>query len=142
EAFASRTAIERVVRAQLAEGRPSILPELLAAEKDRMTSGVIKQALEAQDPLMVEAIGSAQYYLGLLVANLINALDPEMIVFGGGVVEALGGDFLAPIRETALPYLLQQRNADKIKIVPATLGDQAGVLGGAALLAPFTARKA
>lgn len=141
EAFASRTAIERVVRAGLAEGRASVLPELLAAEKDRLTSGVIKQALAREDPLMTEAVGQAQRYLGLLVANLVNALDPEMIVFGGGVVEALGMDFVQPIQAYALPGFLQQRYADRIKIVSATLGDQAGVLGGAALLGPFVSSK-
>jgi glucokinase len=141
EAFASRTAIERSVRAGLAEGRPSIMPDLLAAEKDRLTSGVIKQALEAGDALMVEVIGQAQFYLGVLVANLVNALDPEMIVFGGGVAEALGDAFLQPIRTVAQSYYLQQRNADSIRIVPATLGDHAGVLGGAALVAPFAPRK-
>ncbi len=142
EAFASRTAIERTVRAGLAEGRPSILPEMLAAEKDRLTSGIIKQALDAQDPLMVEAIAQAQFYLGILVANLVNALDPEKVVFGGGVVEALGDVFLQPVRSTAQSYYLQQRNTDRISIVPATLGDHAGVLGGAALVAPFAPRKA
>lgn len=141
EAFASRTAIERAVRAGLAEERPSIVADLLAAEKDRLTSGVIKQALLAEDPLMMEAVGQAQYYLGLLVANLVNALDPEMVVFGGGVVEALGDTFLQPIRETALAYYLQKRGAQQISIVPATLGDQAGVLGGATLVDPLVARK-
>lgn len=141
EAFASRTAIERVVRASLAEGRLSILTDLLAAEKDRLTSGVIKQALQAGDSLMLEAVGQAQFYLGLLAANLVNALDPEMLVFGGGVVEALGDAFLQPIRETALAYYLQQRGADQISIVPAQLGDHAGVLGGAALIAPFAPGK-
>jgi glucokinase len=141
ESFASRTAIERFVRAGLAEGRPSSVPKLLAAEKDRLTSGVIKQALQDEDALMMEAIGQAQSYLGLLVGNLVNALDPERIVFGGGVVEALGDTFLQPIRETARSYYLQQRGAEQIGIVPATLGDQAGVLGGAALVEPFLQRK-
>jgi len=141
ESFASRTAIERSVRAGLAEGRPSIVAELLIAEKDRLTSGVIKQALQAGDPLMAEAVGQAQRYLALLVANLVNALDPQMIVFGGGVVEALGEAFLQPIRDAAQPYYLQQRGAGQIGIVPAKLGDHAGVLGGAALLAPFVDRK-
>ncbi len=90
---------------------------------------------------MMEAVGQAQFYLGLLVANLVNALDPEMVVFGGGVVEALGDTFLQPIRETALAYYLQQRGAEQISIVPATLGDQAGVLGGAALVASVLSRK-
>lgn len=141
EAFASRTAMERMVRAGLAEGRPSVLVDLLAAENDRLTSGVIKQALEQEDALMAEAVGQAQRYLGQLVASLVNALDPEMIVFGGGVVEALGEAFVQPIQAYALPGFLQQRRADEIKIVPATLGDLAGVLGGAALLGAFTHSK-
>lgn len=141
ESFASRTAIERAVRAGLAEGRASMVTDLLAAEKDRLSSSGIKQALLENDPLMVEVIGRAQFYLGLLVANLVNALDPEMVVFGGGVAEALGDAFLAPIHATARSFYLQQRDADKISIVTATLGDQAGVLGGAALVAPFTPQK-
>ncbi len=141
EAFASRTAIERAVRAGLEEGRSSMVADLLAVEKDRMTSGVIKQALLAEDPLMLEAVGRAQFYLGLLVANLVNVLDPQIVVFGGGVVEALGDIFLQPIRETARSYYLQQRGAEKISIVPATLGDHAGVLGGATLVAPMLQRK-
>lgn len=141
EAFASRTAIERAVRAGLAAGRTSMVTDLLAAEKDRLSSSGIKQALLAEDPLMMEVIGQAQFYLGLLVANLVNALDPEMVVFGGGVAEALGDAFLQPIRATAQSFYLQQRDAGKISIVTATLGDHAGVLGGAALVAPFSSRK-
>jgi glucokinase len=141
EAFASRTAIERTVRAALDAGQSSIVTDLLAAEKDRLTSGVIRQALQAGDPLMMEAVGEAQFYLGLLVANLVNALDPERVVFGGGVVEALGDAFLQPIRDTARFHYLQQRGAEQISIVPATLGDHAGVLGGAALVDPFLQRK-
>lgn len=141
EAFASRTAIERFVRAALEEGRQSVVAELMAADEGRLTSSAIKQALLAGDPVMVQAIEQAQLYLGLLVANLVNALDPEMVVFGGGVVEALGDAFLQPIRDLAPANYLQQRGADRIRIVPATLGDHAGVLGAAALIAPFDLRK-
>ena len=42
---------------------------------------------------MTSVMSQVQYYLGLLTANLVNVLDPEMVVFGGGVVEALGDDF-------------------------------------------------
>lgn len=141
EAFASRTAIERSVRSGLAEGRPSMVTDLLNAEKDRLTSGVIRQALQAGDPLMTEAVGQAQRYLALLVANLVNALDPQMVVFGGGVVEALGDAFLQPIRDMAQPSYLQKRGAGQISITPAKLGDHAGVLGGAALISAFASRK-
>ena len=143
EALASRTAIERDVRAALDAGRPSILAELILADNNRLTSGTIKQAMEQGDELMTEVMGRAQYYLGLLVGNLVNILDPEMIVFGGGVIEALGESFLDPIRSTARPCFLSQRDVDSVHIVPATLGDYAGVLGAAELAgrAPRTEEK-
>lgn len=141
EALASRTAIERFVRIGLAEGKSPLVADLLAAGNDRFTSSIIADAVAANDPLMLEVIGQAQFYLGLMTANLVNALDPEMVIFGGGVVEALGDAFLQPIRDTAVSYYLQQRNADKVRIVPATLGDNAGVLGGAALVGAAMARK-
>lgn len=141
EAFASRTAIERAVVRAVEQGRSSILPELMAADKSRLSSSTIKAALEAGDELMIELMSQVQFYLGLLTANLVNALDPEMVVFGGGVVEALGDAFLQPIRDTAVGYYLQQRQADQIRIAPATLGDNAGVLGGAALAGAFIERK-
>ncbi|HRX03696.1 MAG: ROK family protein [Anaerolineae bacterium] len=142
EAVASRTAIEREVSAALAAGHPSVLTELLGPEgKNRLTSGVIRSALEAGDALMTSVMSQVQYYLGLLTANLVNVLDPEMVVFGGGVVEALGDDFLEPVRTTARIYYLQQRDADRVQIVPAKLGDYAGGLGGAALARQMTSRR-
>ena len=73
-------------------------------------------------------------YVGLLIASIVNMIDPEMIVMGGGVVEALGAGFLDPIRVTARQYYIQQAGADKVRIVPAQLGDYAVVLGAAALV--------
>ncbi|MCB9153108.1 MAG: ROK family protein [Caldilineae bacterium] len=142
EAVASRTAIEREVNAALEAGYSSILSDLLGPSgKDRLTSGVIKSALEAGDTLMTEVMTQVQFYLGLLTANLVNILDPEMVVFGGGVAEALGDAFTEPIRATAKPYYLQQRDADRVRIVTAELGDYAGGLGGAALARQMTGRK-
>ncbi|MEA3336080.1 MAG: ROK family protein [Chloroflexota bacterium] len=136
EALASRTAMERDVRAAMAAGRPTVVGDLMAASgRDRLTSGTIKKAVKAGDEVMIEVIGKAQYYLGLLSANLVDFMDPEMLVFGGGVVEALGESFLEPIRTTARSYFLQQRDMDKVKFAPATLGDYAGVLGAAMLAA-------
>lgn len=132
EAFASRTAIERDVQAGLAAGRATIVGDLIASSKrNRLTSGVIAKALAENDALMMEIIERAQFHLGLAVASIVNFLDPEMIVFGGGVVESLGDDFLAPIRRIAQPYYLQQKDAELVRIVPATLGDHAGALGAA-----------
>lgn len=133
EAVASRTAIARDIRAGLAAGRESLLPKLTKGRATRLTSGVLAKALHQGDPLVTEVLARAQWYLGLLTASIVNFIDPEMVVFGGGVVEALGDEFLAPIRVTARQYYIRQDGAERVRIVPAELGDHAGVLGAAVL---------
>ena len=98
---------------------------------ERITSSALAQAYRDGDPLVTEVIGRAQYYLGLLASAIINLIDLEVIVFGGGVVEALDEDFLAPIRPIAYQYCLNQKDIETVKIVPAKLGDNAALLGAA-----------
>jgi len=133
EALASRTAIERDIQLGLAAGRQSVLREQIGHKGGALTSGVLAGAVEQGDPLVAEVLGRAQWYLGLLTAAIVNLLDPEMVVFGGGLVEALGEQFLVPIRITARQYFIQQAGADRVQIVPARLGDHAVVLGAAML---------
>ncbi len=130
ESVASRTAIERDIGLGIAAGRKSRLTKLVR-QGGRLTSGVLARAMRKGDPLVAEVIGRAQWYLGLLSASIVNLIDPELIVFGGGVVEAFGKEFLAPIRATARQHYIQQARASRVRIVSAKLGDQAGVLGAA-----------
>jgi glucokinase len=132
EAYASKTAMRAMIEEQMARGRESVMPQIMEEkDKRRMTSSVIEDALEAEDALMIEAVKTAQFYLGLLTANLVNILDPQVVVFGGGLVERLGTSFLEPIILTAQKHYLQQENADRIRIVPSALGDDAGPVGAA-----------
>jgi len=133
EALASRTAIERDIWLGVAAGRNSLIPELTGGDPEQLTSGVLAHAMREGDPLVSEVVARAQWYLGLLTASIVNLVDPEMVVFGGGLVEALGEEFLDPIRVTARQYFIQQTDAGKVGIVTAKLGDRAGVLGAAAL---------
>jgi glucokinase len=132
EALASRTAIERDIRAQIAAGRESVVPELLDKEgRSTISSSVIAAALDADDDVVREVMAQAEHYMGLLVANVVNMLDPEVIVLGGGVVERLGERYIEPVRETAEQYYLNQQNKKKIHIVATELRGYAGVLGAA-----------
>lgn len=132
ESVASRTALERDVWAGIRAGRESIVPEIMARDgRDRLTSGVLAEAYEKRDPLVYEVIGRTQYYLGLSVASALNFIDPEIVVVGGGVAEALGEAYLEPIRRVAYQYTLNQRDARAIPIVGAKLGDNAVMLGAA-----------
>lgn len=131
EAYASKTAMLKVIQKQLAEGRQSLLAEMVDQSSLVLPSSQIAEALDAGDELMTEVLQEAQFYLALLTANLVNVLDPDVIVFGGGLVEQLGTPFLKPIRETAREYYLQQTDAKKIRILPSLLGDDAGTIGAA-----------
>lgn len=136
EAYASRTAMEAILRERMAEGRRSAVPEIMSEKgKARMSSSVIEAALDQGDPLMTEVLLEAQGHLATLVANLVNTVDPEMIVFGGGLVERLGTRFVDPIAREARAGFLSQEGADRIRIVPGELGDHAGTIGAAVLAA-------
>jgi glucokinase len=134
EALASRTAMERDVRHAIRHGSGSIVLQIMKERKrSRMTSSIIARALGRNDSLMIRVLKRAQFYLGILVANLVNTVDPEAVVIGGGIAERLGERFVAPIRATALEYFLRQDGRESVKILPGVLGDNAGALGAAVL---------
>jgi glucokinase len=83
--------------------------------------------------------------LGLHVANLVMALDPEFVVIGGGLMDpeattaAFRERYLRIVHETALPYLWPPQRS-RLRIVPATLGDLSQAIG-AALLGLYQSRR-
>ncbi|HQX09161.1 MAG TPA: ROK family protein [Thermoflexales bacterium] len=135
EAIASRTAIERDLRAGIAAGRKTILPELLAEKNGALTSSVLSAAVEADDALTVEVLRRAAYYLGLHAASLINVLDPQALIYGGGVVEGLGHWMIDMIATTAREHAINRTGIEKVRIVEAALGEHAGVVGAALMAA-------
>jgi glucokinase len=136
EALASRTAIERDVRAS--ETESAALRIMKERNKDRMTSSVIARALKENDPVMTEVMARAQHYLGLLAGNIVNMFDPEMIVIGGGIAQRLKETFVAPIAEVARGRFLRPDPEKRIRIVHARLGDHSGALGACALARQMT----
>ena len=125
EVFASATAIVRMTR----EASPRY-PESILQGRER-TAETIFEAGQAGDELALEIFRRMGVYLGIGLANLINILNPEMIVIGGGVVN--GWDLFEKhmhqqIEERAFPLLTA-----RLKIVRAKCGDDAGLLGAARL---------
>ncbi|HXJ92743.1 MAG TPA: ROK family protein [Terriglobia bacterium] len=130
EAVASRTAMERDVRAAIKSGRKSCVLELMKRRnKTRMTSSVINAALKRKDPVMREVMERAQRYLGILVANVVNLLDPECVVIGGGLAGRLGELYVGPIREYAHEHFFREKDVKRVRIVPGKLADNAGAFG-------------
>ena len=98
-----------------------------------MKSGVIAEAYAQGDRLTRKVLKRAAKYTGAAVASLVNVLNPEMIVLGGGLVEAVGEDYLKDIRKCAKGNAFKSAMED-LRIVAAQLGDDAGIQGAAALL--------
>ena len=97
------------------------------------------------DPLAVDIFNFQAKALGLHMASLLIAVDAEYVVIGGGLIdpEATTPEFreryLRIIRETALPYLWPQQR-EKLKVMPATLGELSQAIG-AALVALYTSKQ-
>jgi glucokinase len=131
EALASRTAIERDLRAAMAEGRETILTELLK-EDGRIRSKALKKSLKRGDALVTEVMERAAEIIGLACISVQHMLQPEAIVLGGGVIEACGAHLI--------PIITRVFEADPLsipgargRVVESALGDDAGVLGAVAL---------
>ena len=133
EALASRTAMaKQFQRAILKKGKESVVSELTNGDLGTIRSGVLAKAIRANDKLTLKVIKKATKYLGIGIGSIVNFLNPEMIVLGGGVVEALDDTFLDDIRAATEKYALPN-TLNGVQIVPAKLGDNSGILGAAAL---------
>lgn len=130
ETTCARDAIIECADRKLQAGRESRLRQL--APRGELTPSHITQAAVEGDPVAREVLDEIGFWVGVGTANLINMLNPERFVIGGGIAQA-GDLLLEPVRRTvdsrAVP--LQRRTA---QIVPAQLGDNAGVMGAAVLV--------
>ena len=133
EAVASRTAITRdLQKTILKKGKKSKLTELNGGNLDLIRSKAIARAVKHGDKPTIKVVQRAAKYLGISVASIVHFLNPEMVVLGGGVVEAMGDSLLDPIRHAAAEYALPT-TMDGVQIIAATLGDNAGVIGASVL---------
>ena len=132
EALASRPAIARRITKALKKGEKSLIKKMAGRDPSKIKSGVLRRALEQGDELVKQELKREARYLGLGVANLVNLFSPQMVVLGGGVVEALGERLLKGVRRHTKAYALGHA-MQNVEIVPAALGDDAVILGCAAL---------
>lgn len=135
EDLCSRTAIENQLRhAILKEGKKSALTDIVGDKKlERIRSGALNEALRRKDPLVSEVMRRSSYLLGLATASVLHIVDPEVIIFGGGVIEACG-DFMLPLIEKTAHKVAVAGNGKPLRIVRSELGDDAILMGAVALL--------
>ena len=123
--------IERAAR-KMQEGYETSLGERVDFNRFALTPAIIAEEAQKGDAVALEVFEETGYYLGLCVTNLIDLLNPEMVVIGGGIAQA-GDIILDPIRRTVTATAIRSL-ARSCRIVPAELGDNAGIFGGAAII--------
>jgi glucokinase len=129
EAFASGPAISAMALKAITQGRTTQIAELVSYDLNEVTPKIIAEAALAGDPVAQEIYERAGFYIGIGVANLITIISPDMVVIGGGVAQA--GDLLFdPIRRT-VRETANVTPLEKVEIVPAELGTDAGLIGAA-----------
>lgn len=132
EAYAGRERMSATVRALQRAGRPTRLFEIQKDKgKPRPTSKVWSKALKAGDEVATEVFDEGIEVLGIGVASVLNLLDVEQVVIGGGMAEKLGKSLARRVRKATLPWLLAP-NPD-LDFAVARLGDDSGVIGAAEL---------
>lgn len=88
ELYASGTAINERMKADMLAGKKSLAFELAGHDPEKIDGSLLLKAASQNDEYALEAYRLEGYYLGLGIANLFNILDPEAIVLGGGVTKA------------------------------------------------------
>jgi glucokinase len=132
EALASRTAIFQQIKAGVKDGEKTLLTEMLGDDLSDLRSGDLRKAIRRGDKFVDRVIEGAAEYLGIATANLVNILGPEVVVLGGGVIEALADEMMSVIVETANDYAMPG-TMKGVDIIASKLGDNAGITGAAVL---------
>jgi glucokinase len=133
ETLAGRNALRRDLLAAVRSGQRTVLTEMLGRDLRNLRSGDLRRALRHGDSLVARMVRDAAVCVGLAVVALVRELRPEVVVLGGGLIEALESDIMPVVLEAALPAL----SASGLPIPPllaSKLGDHASLIGAALLV--------
>lgn len=129
ETLASGTALARMAKERGSSHPDSQVMRLAGGNIEAVTGALVGKAADVRDPFAMELLWELGGWLGVGLTGLANSFDPEVIVVGGGVAEEQA--FLSAAREE-----LNDRFRGRVappKVVSASLGNEAGVVGAAQL---------
>lgn len=131
EALASSTAIIREARQVIENGKSPVMQKMLA-EGESLGAYLVTKAAGQGDAEAARIMRETGEWLGIGLANVINLINPDIIIIGGGV--SLAGEILfRPLQEEISRRALKIPGSH-VKIVPAELGDYAGMIGASTLI--------
>lgn len=132
ETLASQWAVFRRVQEALTQGQASSLARLKNGKRAALTIPLVVRAAESGDPVARQALIETGKYLGIGLANLVNILNPEMVVFGG--ILSLAKEFLMPVMKQTINEHALRWPAQNMQVVAAAYGSDACVMGAIAMV--------
>lgn len=131
ETFASSTAMKNYIIKKIEEENKDTILLYKVDNLEEIDGKLIFESGKSADKLANEAIDRMVKYLIIGITNIINTLDPEIIVIGGGVSKA--GDYLLDKINALLPKYILFKEINYCEVKLAELGDKAGIIGAALL---------
>ncbi|TBL69292.1 ROK family protein [Paenibacillus thalictri] len=128
--YASAVGMVRTMVEKMESGRESIIRTWVGGDFSQITALMISEAFDLGDALAIEVLHETGTILGFGLTNVVNLLNPEIVIIGGGM-SAAGERLLKPVRDTIKHHALQL-SSQACKVVPAQLGGRAGMIGAAA----------
>jgi glucokinase len=131
EALASRLAIAAEGAKAAQRGLAPHLYKTAGADIAQISSGVLADSIAAGDKVIRRLVEEAAQTIGVAVVNVVHLLAPDVIVLGGGIVEAMEELFVDTVRKTAKAGVMSVYR-DRFEVKAAKLGDMASAMGAAA----------
>jgi glucokinase-like ROK family protein len=130
ETQVSQRALFHHVRQALEDGQSSLLQEMTHGDLDQLTVPIVTDAARSDDLVALKALNQVGHDLGVGIASLVNALNPELVVFGG--ILSVAGEFLLPVVNGEMRRRALRWNREATDVVLARHGFDACVVGGVA----------
>ncbi|MBN1266958.1 MAG: ROK family protein [Anaerolineales bacterium] len=130
ETLVSQRAVFRSIKEQITSGNISLLSAMTTGDLDRLTIPMVVKAADQKDEVALKALHDLGRWLGIGMANLINILNPERIVFGG--ILSLAHEHILPVAYEELSNRALEWSQQSCDIVIATHGKDSCVMGGIA----------
>lgn len=132
ETVATQRALFRRIEAVVAAGRKSALVEVTNGDLARLTVAQVVQAARGGDAVALQALEETGRWLGAGISNLLNAINPQCVVFGGPL--AVAHEFLLPVIRAQVEAQTMRWVREDVEIVVAAQGAESAVMGAAAMV--------
>jgi glucokinase-like ROK family protein len=133
ESLVSPRSVIRKIKSTLCEkGTSTLIRDLVQNQIDKINFDTVLQAADANDRFALETLHEVGHWLGIGIANLVNAFNPELVVLGGALARA--STILTPIIESTVEQNALRQPQQSLKIGISAYGSEACVVGAAAIV--------